>query len=76
MQNFDLWKPVRIWAGKIHGFIRVYDGTRYLELFQIGKYNVNFNRIWYLIGLKSGITYVISHNYTKIKVNSYHSLPS
>ena len=67
---------MRIWAGKIHGFIRVYDGNRYLKLFQIEKYNENLNRIWYLIGLKSGITYVISHNYTKIKVNSYYSLPS
>ena len=67
---------MRIWAGKIHGFIRVYDRTRYLKLFQIEKYNEHLNRIWYLIELKSGITYVISHNYTKIKVNSYHSLPS
>ena len=36
---------MRIWAGKIHGFIRVYDGNRYLKLFQIGKYNENLNRI-------------------------------
>ena len=28
----------------------------------------------YLTGVKSGITYVISHNYAKIKVHSYDSL--
>ena len=29
----------------------------------------------YLIGVKSGITYAISHYYAKIKVDSYNSLP-
>ena len=29
----------------------------------------------YLIGIKSGITYVISHNYAKIKIDSYNSFP-
>ena len=29
----------------------------------------------YLMGVKSGITYVISHNYPKIKVDWYDSLP-
>ena len=28
----------------------------------------------YLIGVKSGITYVISHSYAKIKADSYDSL--
>ena len=32
-------------------------------------------RIKGLIGVKSGITFVISHNYAKIKVDSYDSLP-
>ena len=27
------------------------------------------------MGVKSGITYVISHNYARIKVDSYDSLP-
>ena len=27
-----------------------------------------------VLGVKSGITYVISHNYAKIKVDSYDSL--
>ena len=27
-------KPLHIWFNKINGFIRVYDGTRYLVLFE------------------------------------------
>ena len=68
-------KPLHIRFDKVHGFIRVYDGTRYLTLFEAGKYCATFNRIRYLIGVKSGVTYVISHNYEKIKINSYDSLP-
>ena len=33
------------------------------------------NRIRYLISVKSGITYIIPHNYAKIEVDSYDSLP-
>ena len=38
------------------------------------KYNVIYDRIRYLISQKSCITYVVSHNYAKIKVDSYNSL--
>ena len=51
-----------------------YDGTRYLVLFGGEKYDFTYNRIRYLIAVKSGITYVISHNYAKITVDSYDSL--
>ena len=34
-----------------------------------------YNRIRYLLCQKSGIIYVISHNYARIKVDSYDSLP-
>ena len=34
-----------------------------------------YNRIRYLISQKSGITYVISHNYARIKVDSIDFLP-
>ena len=33
------------------------------------------NRIRYLIGVGSIITYVVSYNYLKIKVDSYNFLP-
>ena len=68
-------KPLRIRFDKIDGFIRVYNGTRYLVLFEGEKYDFIYNRIRYLIGVKSGVTYVISHNYAKIKVDSCDSLP-
>ena len=62
-------KPLRIRFHKIDRFIRVYDGTRYLVLFGSEKYDFIYNRIRYLIGVKSGITYVISHNFAKIEVD-------
>ena len=39
------------------------------------KYGFIYNKIRYLMGVKSGITYVISHNYAKINIDSYDSLP-
>ena len=57
------------------GYVIVYNGIRYSVLFGSRKYNSIYNTIKYLISAKSGITYFISHNYAKIKVNSYDSLP-
>ena len=68
-------KPLHFRFDEIDGFIRVYDGTRYLVLFGSGKYDSIYNRITYLISVKSGITYIISHNYAKVKVDSYDSVP-
>ena len=68
-------KPLCIKFDKIDGFIRVYDRTRYLVLFESEKNDCIYNGIRYLTGVKSGITYAISHNYAKIKVDSYNSLP-
>ena len=68
-------KPLRIRLDKIDGFIRVSDGTRYLVLFGSKKYNPIYNRIRYFMSVKSGITYIIFHNYAKAKVDSYYSLP-
>ena len=68
-------KPWRIRFDNIDGFIRVYDETRYLVLFAAEKYYSIDNKIRNLIGVKSGLTYVFSHNYVKIKVDSYDPLP-
>ena len=68
-------KPLLIRFDKINGFIRVYDGKRYLVLFGSGKYDSILNRIRYLTGVKSGITYIIPHNCPKVKVYSCDSLP-
>ena len=64
-------KPSRIRLDKIDGFIRVSDGTRYLVLFGSKKCNPIYNRIKYFMSVKSGITYIIFHNYAKTKVDSY-----
>ena len=59
--------------------LRVYDGTRYLVLFGSEKYDSIYDRIRYIIILYityySCIIYIISHNYAKIEVDSYDSLP-
>ena len=51
-------KSLRIRFDKIDRFIRIYDGTRYLTLFGSEKYDAIYNRIRYLLSLKSNITYV------------------
>ena len=66
-------KPLCIRFDKIDGFIRIYDGTRYLTLFGSGKYAF-YNRIRYLVSLKSGITYIFSHYFTKMSIDYYDSL--
>ena len=53
----------------------VCDGIRYWVLFGSEKYDSIYHRIRYLIGIKSGIKYVIFHNNAKIKVDSFGSLP-
>ena len=67
-------KPLRIRFHKVDGFIRVYDGTRYLVLFSAEKYDAISDRIRYLISLKSSITYFTSHNYGRNKIDSYDAL--
>ena len=62
-------KPLCITFNKADGFTTFYNGSRYLVLFGSEKYNAIYNRIRYLISLKSSITYVISHNYARIKID-------
>ena len=52
---------------KVDGFFRDNNGTKY---FGSEKYSAIFNRIRYLISLRSSISYLVSHNYGKIKINS------
>ena len=65
---------MRIRFFKIDGIIRIYDGTRYLTLFGSEKYEAIYNRIRYFISQKSGVTYIFSHYFAKIKFDSYCSL--
>ena len=66
-------KPLRIRFDKIDGFIRIYDGNRYLTLFGTKKYDAVYDKTRYLVSLKSSITYISSHYFSKIKVDSYDS---
>ena len=67
-------KPLCIRVSKIDGFTRVYNGTRYLVLCGPEKYDAIFNRIKYLYVKKVALQ-VMFHNFAKIKVDSYDSLP-
>ena len=68
-------KLLRVRFSKIDGFLRIYDGTRYLTLFATEKYDVIYDKIRHIISLKSGITYIFSRYCAKIKVDFYDSLP-
>ena len=68
-------KPLCVRFEKKDGFIRVYDGARYLVLFGSEKYDFIYNMIRYHMEGRSSIKYAISHGYAKIKVDSFYSLP-
>ena len=68
-------KLVCIRFNKVDEFIRLYDGTGHLVLFDPEKYDAIYNRIKYLTGPKSNIKDAFSYTYSKIKRYSYHSLP-
>ena len=53
---------------KIDEIIRIYDGTRYLTLFGTKKHDTIYDRIRYLIRLKSSITYIFLIYFAKSKL--------
>ena len=65
---------MRIRFDKTDGFTRNYDGTSYLVLFGSKKFGFIYNRIRCVISVRSGITYIIFHDYAKIKVDLYDFL--
>ena len=42
-----------------------------MVLFGPDKYDAIYNRISCLISQKSGVTYIVSHNYAKIRIDLY-----
>ena len=68
-------KPLRIRFDEIDGFIKIYDEIRYLVLFGPGWYDTICNRIRYPTSEKSGIAHSINHNFARIRIDSYNSLP-
>ena len=67
--------PLHIRFDETDGFIKIYDGIRYLVLFNHRLYDKIFDRIKYLISEKCGITESINHNFGRIRIDSYNSLP-
>ena len=55
--------------------VRVSGGARYLVLYESKEYDSIYNKIRYLVSVKSGITYIISQNYSKMKDDLHSSLP-
>ena len=51
------------------GFIKIYDGIRYLILFASERYNAIYDRISYLISGISGSTYSINHHFARIRID-------
>ena len=69
-------KPLRTRFDKIVGFIRVPGGEfRHLVSFSYGLFDKICGKIKYLISKKSGIADSINHNFGKIRIDSYNSLP-
>ena len=69
-------KPLRIKFDKINGFIiSIDDKIKPLVLFDYGLFDKICDKIKYLISKKGGITNSINHNFRKIRVDLYNSLP-
>ena len=62
---------MRITFDQIDRFIKIYDGIRYLVLFDYAWFDKIYDRIKYLV---SAITDSISHNCGRVRVDSSNSL--
>ena len=67
--------PLHIRFDKVNGIIEIYHGSRCLELFGLRIYNAVYERIKYLISEKSDAKYIITHNFARIRIDSYNPLP-
>ena len=66
---------MHIWFKKLVGFIKIYDEIIYFVSFGSKQYDSISNTIRQLLSKKSGITDIISHEFAKIKIDSYNYLP-
>ena len=62
-------KSLRIRFNKINGFIKSYEGIRYLILYNYKRYNAIYDKMKYLLSEKSGITHSINHNFARIRTD-------
>ena len=63
-------KPSRIWFNKVDKFIKMYDGIRYLVMYDYNRYNAIYYMIRYLISEKSGIENSINQIFARIIIDS------
>ena len=63
-------KPLRIRFDEIDGFIKIYDGIRYVLLFRSEQYDAIYIRIRYLIRQKMVSDY--SYDFATIRIDSYN----
>ena len=68
-------KPLRISFDEIDGFIKIHNGIRYLVLFGCGWFDKICDTIKYLISQKNLTTDSINHDFVRIRIDSYNSLP-
>ena len=68
-------KPLRVRFDKMDGLIKIHDKITYLVLFDYGLFDKICDKIKYLISEKGGIKDSINHNFGKIRIDSYNSLP-
>ena len=61
-------KLLQVRFDKIDGFLRVYDGPKYLVLLGPEKYDVTYNRIRYVMSLKNSTTYIFPTIFRKSKL--------
>ena len=60
--------------GEIDGFIKIYDGIRYLVLLDFGQFHKICDRIKYPLSKKSGITDRINLDLGRIRIHPYNPL--
>ena len=67
--------PLQIRFDETDGFIKIHDGTRYLQIFSNSLYDKICDRIKYLISKKNGIADSINHSFRseRIRSDSYNS---
>ena len=62
--------PLRIRFDEINGYIKIYDGIRYLVLFTSERYNKIYDRVRYHISKRSDITNIgINYNFPRIRID-------
>ena len=61
-------KPLGTIFDNVDGVITIYHGTKDFTLFDSEKHGTIWNKIRYLVSLKTSIKYAFSHYYAKIKV--------